>query len=44
MMRIGGCAVGFDPKPVVREAADVSVDTRDFRRLEPVFEKKGVIG
>jgi phosphoserine phosphatase len=44
MMRIGGCAVGFDPKPVVRDAADVSVDTRDFRQLEPVFEKKGVIG
>lgn len=43
MMRIGGCAVGFDPKPIVREAADVSVDSRDFRELEPVFEKKGVI-
>jgi len=43
MMRVGGCGVGFDPKPVVREAADVSVDTRDFRQLEPIFEKKGVL-
>ncbi|MFW5984390.1 MAG: phosphoserine phosphatase SerB [Halobacteria archaeon] len=43
MMRVGSFAVGFDPKPVVRDAADVSVDRRDFRRLEPIFEKKRVI-
>jgi phosphoserine phosphatase len=43
MMRLAAFAVGFDPKPVVRDAADVSVDRRDFRRLEPVFENQGVI-
>jgi phosphoserine phosphatase len=43
MMRVGACAVGFDPKPVVREAADVSVDRRDFQHMEPILEKKGVI-
>lgn len=43
MMRVGAFAVGFDPKPVVRDAADVSVDRRDFRLVEPIFEKKKVI-
>jgi len=43
MMRVGSFAVGFDPKPVVRDAADVSVDRRDFRLVEPIFEKKRVI-
>ncbi len=43
MMRVGAFAVGFDPKPVVRDAADVSVDRRDFRLVEPIFEKKRVI-
>ncbi|MDZ7688799.1 MAG: hypothetical protein U5J64_08795 [Halobacteriales archaeon] len=42
-MRVGACAVGFDPKPVVREAADVSVDRRDFQQMEPILEKKGVL-
>ena len=43
MMRVGSFAVGFDPKPVVSDVADVSVDRRDFRHLEPILEKKGVI-
>jgi len=43
MLRVADFGVGFDPKPVTREAADVNVDRRDFRQLEPVLESKGVI-
>lgn len=43
MFEVADFAVGFDPKPVTRDAADVSVDRRDFRQLKPVLESKGVI-
>ncbi len=43
MFEEAGFAVGLDPKPVAREAADVSVDRKDFRLLEPVLREKRVI-
>jgi len=43
MFEVAEFAVGFDPKPVTREAANTSVDRRDFRQLEPVLKSKGVI-
>ncbi len=43
MFEEAGFAIGLDPKPVAREAADVSVDRKDFRLIEPVLEERSVI-
>lgn len=43
MFEAAGFSIGLDPKPVARDAADVSVDAKDFRLVEPILEERGVI-
>lgn len=43
MFEEAGYAIGLDPKPIAEEAADVSVDRKDFRLIEPVLREKRVI-
>lgn len=43
MFEFAGFAVAVDPKPEVRAAADVTVDERDFRLVEPHLREKGVL-
>ena len=43
MFEFAGFAIGVDPKPAAREAADAVVEARDFTRIEPYFRERGLV-